>query len=87
LTGNAGNFVYVLGARDSRDRRLTYVGWTVDLAARLGAHNTGKGARSTRGRQWVLHYAENHPTRSDAMRREWHLKRDRVFRKQLAEYL
>jgi putative endonuclease len=77
-------FVYVLGSAD-RTRHLTYVGWTNDLDRRLARHNAGKGARSTRGRIWTLLYSERHDTRSEAMSREWHLKRDRVFRKRLAQ--
>lgn len=73
-------YTYILG---SRDRRLTYVGWTVDLDARLKQHNAGTGAKSTRGRQWHILYAERHKTRSAAMSREWHLKRDKMFRKAL----
>lgn len=76
-------FVYILGSREKTARR-TYVGWTVDLERRLRQHNSGRGAKSTRGCQWMLLYAEQYPTRKEAMRREWHLKRDRRFRKQLA---
>ena len=75
-------YVYVLGTEDPRDRR-TYVGWTTDLDRRLMLHNSGRGAKSTRGRSWVLLYAERYATRHDAMSREWHLKRDREFRKVL----
>jgi putative endonuclease len=75
-------FVYVLGA-PCKGGFKTYVGWTTDLEARLNAHNAGKGARSTRGHTWILLYAEPHRTRSDAMSREWHLKRDRTFRNSL----
>lgn len=86
------SFVYVIGSPDRADaiRDIggttwrTYVGWTVDLEKRLTAHNAGTGAKSTRGRKWVLLYAEKHPTRADAMRREWRLKKDRSFRKTLA---
>ena len=39
---------------------------------------------STRGRCWQLIYAEKLPTRTDAMSREWHLKRDRRLRRQLS---
>jgi putative endonuclease len=77
-------FVYVLGS-DGRGGYRTYVGWSTDLAQRLSAHNAGSGARSTRGRSWRLLYAERYPTRGEAMSREWHLKRDRRFRKRLAE--
>jgi putative endonuclease len=76
-------FVYVLGCRH-KDRTLTYVGWTNDVARRLNQHNTGKGARTTRGRIWTLLYSESFATRNEAMSREWHLKRERAFRKKLA---
>ena len=72
-------FVYVLGSARGDDRR-TYVGWCVDLDQRLTAHNSGKGARSTRGRAWVLLYAERFASRREAMSREVFLKRDRSFR-------
>jgi len=73
------SFVYVLGSGAGKDSR-TYVGWTHDLEQRLQQHNAGKGAKSTRGRRWALLYAEKYRTRSDAMSREWHLKRDKAFR-------
>jgi putative endonuclease len=77
-------FVYVLGCAD-RDRYLTYVGWTLDLDRRLAQHNAGTGARTTRGRVWVLLHSERFDSRREAMSREWHLKRDRAFRKRLAD--
>ncbi len=80
------SYVYVLGTF-TKNRHLTYVGWTSDVARRLAQHNAGKGARSTRGRVWVLLHSEWFPTRRDAMSREWHLKRDRAFRKTLAAAL
>jgi putative endonuclease len=86
LKNPADCFVYVLGS-SSATRHLTYVGWTNDLDKRLASHNAGKGARSTRGRVWVLLHSERYNTRSEAMRREWHLKHDRLFRKQLARGL
>jgi len=75
-------FVYVLGSNGKGGPR-SYVGWTTDIARRLGAHNAGTGARSTRGREWVLLYAEKLPGRNASLSREWHLKRDRNFRKNL----
>jgi putative endonuclease len=79
-------YVYVLGSLRADDRR-TYVGWCVDLDQRLTTHNAGRGARSTRGRVWVLLYAERYPTRREAMSREVFLKRDRPFRAALAKLL
>ena len=79
-------FVYVLGTA-TRNGPLTYVGWTNDVGRRLDQHNAGKGARFTRGRVWVLLHSERCASRSHAMSREWHLKRDREFRKKLAQAL
>jgi putative endonuclease len=79
-------FVYVLGCT-AKSRHLTYVGWTNEVAQRLAKHNAGKGARSTRGRTWILLHVESFETRREAMSREWHLKRDRKFRKKLAATL
>ena len=72
-------YVYVL-ASEAKGAKRTYVGWTVDLEARLERHNQGRGAKTTRGRLWVLLYAERHPSKSAAMSREVHLKRDKAFR-------
>ena len=72
-------YVYVIGTAGTKGLR-TYVGWTLDLDRRLEQHNSGRGARSTRGRTWVLLYAERYRDRRDAMSREWHLKRDRKLR-------
>lgn len=68
---------------DGKGGYRTYVGWTTDLDNRLKKHNDGTGAKSTRGRQWQLLYAERLPTRNAAMSREWYLKRDRKFRKEV----
>jgi putative endonuclease len=87
LTAPDTCFVYVLGSRDAAGAVQTYVGWTNDLEKRLAAHNAGQGARSTRGRQWVLLYAEGFENRRDAMSREWHLKRDRRMRRELASLI
>ena len=51
------SFVYVLGCQ-TPGRCLTYVGWTTDVERRLAKHNSGTGARTTRGRVWVLLHTE-----------------------------
>lgn len=81
-----GCYVYIIGSGSAEQAR-TYVGWTTDLDGRLRAHNSGRGARSTRGRVWHLLYAEKYLTRSDAMSREWYLKRDRDFRARIKAIL
>ena len=78
-------YVYVLAARNKTGSLTTYVGWTLDLERRLAEHNgAGKrGAKSTRGRAWVLLYAEKHKSKRKAMAREYALKNDQAFRARL----
>ena len=64
---------------------ITYVGWTLDPDRRLNEHNGGTGAKSTRGRVWAIIHIETFENRRDAMRREWHLKRDRKLRRRLLQ--
>lgn len=53
-----------------------YAGFTTDPAARMAAHNAGKGAKYTRSRRPVeLAYLEEFETEQEARSREWHLKR------------
>ena len=82
LSDSNACYVYVIGTYGEKQYK-TYVGWTTDLDRRLFMHNNGGGAKSTRGRQWILLYAEKYLDRRDAMRREWHLKKDRLFRKKI----
>jgi putative endonuclease len=77
-------FVYILGSQGKGGWK-TYVGWSTDIEQRLASHNAGTGARTTRGRTWFVLYAEKFKTRGAAMSREWHLKRDRKFRRKLGE--
>ena len=41
-------------ANCSNKKIITYVGWTNNLKKRLQIHNSGKGAKFTRGRKWIL---------------------------------
>ena len=64
--------VYILRCADG----TLYTGWTTDLERRLRAHNSGQGAKYTRGRRPVrLVYREEQLTRSAAQRREAAIRR------------
>ena len=76
-------YVYIIGS--IQPRRRTYVGWTTDISKRIKAHNTSKGAKFTRGSQWKLLYKEKFETKSEAMKREIQLKKDRNFRSHLRQ--
>ncbi len=65
-------FVYIVRCADG----TLYTGWALDVAARLQAHNAGRGAKYTRTRRPVdLIYAEAQATRADALKRERQIKR------------
>jgi len=65
-------YTYLLECADG----TFYIGWTNNLEQRLAAHNSGKGAKYTRGRRpVVLRYYETFATKEEAMSREVAMKR------------
>ena len=65
-------YTYILECADG----TFYTGWTTDLARRVQAHNSGQGAKYTRGRIPVrLCYFETFDDKTAAQSREWHIKR------------
>lgn len=64
-------WVYILACADGS----LYTGITNDLTRRLETHNRGKASKYTRSRLPVrLLYQENCPDKSEALRRELHIK-------------
>ena len=64
---------------------VTYVGYTNNLKKRISLHNTGKGAKFTRGRKWVLIYKEKFKSKKEAISREYYIKKNRTLRKKIKE--
>ena len=62
---------------------VTYVGYTNDLKKRISLHNSGKGAKFTRGRQWRLIYKEKYKSKKEAISREYYIKKNRSFRNKI----
>ncbi len=66
------NYTYMVECSDGS----LYTGWTNCIEKRLKDHNSGKGARFTRGRGPVkLRYLEISDTKSEAMKREAAIKK------------
>ena len=76
--------VYLLISRH-RSRLFSYVGYTKNLINRLNLHNISRGAKSTRGKKWIVFYKEIYNSKSKAMSREYELKKDMKFRNILKE--
>ena len=72
-------FVYVIGT-DINSKLTTYVGYTNNLNKRLNLHNRSRGAKFTRGRRWKIIYTEKYRTKSEAISREYYIKKNRKFR-------
>lgn len=67
----AENYTYILKCADGS----LYTGWTNHLKERVAAHQSGHGAKYTRGRRPVeLVYYETFSTKEEAMSREYAIK-------------
>jgi len=64
-------YIYILLCSDN----TYYTGFTTDVEKRLSEHNSGKGAKYTRGRiPCKLVYTESFEDKSSALKREWEIK-------------
>ena len=64
-------------------KSVTYVGYTNNLKKRIYLHNTGKGAKFTRGRKWSLIYKEKKKSKKEAISREYYIKKNRRLRNKI----
>ena len=67
-------YVYLLICKINK-RYISYVGYTKNLNKRLKSHNSGKGAKFTKGKKWVLIYKKRYKSKSEAMSNEYKLKK------------
>ena len=64
-------------------RPVTYIGYTNNLKKRIKLHNSGKGAKFTRGRHWVIIYKEKFKSKKEAISREYYIKNNRSLRNKI----
>ena len=76
-------FVYLIIAKINNKRIISYVGYTSNLKNRLKLHNSSKGAKFTRGRNWVLAYKKAYNSKSLAMKYEYKLKKNIKLRNEI----
>ena len=74
-------YVYMLKSKGIKS--VTYVGYTNNLKKRIKLHNSGKGAKFTRGRKWKLIYKEKRKSKKEAISREYYIKKNRTFRNKI----
>ena len=71
-------YVYMLKSKSVKP--ITYVGYTNNLKKRISLHNSGKGAKFTRGRLWILIHKEIYKSKKEAISREYYIKNNRILR-------
>ena len=74
-------YVYMLISKGNKP--VSYVGYTNNLKNRIKLHNSGKGAKFTRGRKWKLIYKEKFRSKNKAISREYYIKKNRTLRNKL----
>ena len=76
-------FVYLIVSNLKNNKKISYVGYTNNLKRRLNLHNSGKGAKFTRGKKWKLVYYKKYDSKSIAMQKEFKLKKNYKLRKEI----
>ena len=74
-------YVYMLKSKNKKP--VTYVGYTNNLNKRIALHNSGKGAKFTRSRKWLVIYKEKFLSKNKAISREYYIKKNRLLRNQI----
>ena len=74
-------YVYMLKSKGIKP--VTYVGYTKNINTRIALHNSGKGAKFTRGRTWKLIYKEIFRSKNQAISREYYIKKNRTLRNKI----
>ena len=74
-------YVYMLKSKSIKP--VTYVGYTNNLKKRVNLHNSGKGAKFTKGRKWKLIYKEKIGTKNKAISRKYYIKNNKSLRNRI----
>ena len=83
MSSNSHNVYLIISKK--RGLYKTYVGYAKNIRKRIQAHNSNKGAKSTRGRNWKLVYKKNFKDKRLALKYEYILKKHRKLRDKIKE--
>ena len=75
-------YVYIIEAIRNK-KKITYTGYSSNLKKRINLHNSGKGAKFTKGSFWKLVYKKKFENKFDAMKFEYLLKNKRSLKLRL----
>ena len=69
--------VYLIISKNINTNKIvSYVGYTKNIKKRILLHNSSRGAKFTRGRQWIIIYKRFFNDKSKAMQNEYKLKKN-----------
>ena len=74
--------VYLIASKNKK-KTISYVGYTNNIEKRLKLHNSGKGAKFTKGKKWKLIYYKSYISKIVAMKQEYALKKNYKLRNKL----
>ena len=74
-------YVVYLIITSAKNKTISYVGYTNNIEKRLKLHNSGKGAKFTKGKKWKLIYSRRYKNKIRAMQEEYKLKKNYQLRK------
>ena len=75
-------YVYLIISKKI-NKYTSYVGYTKNVKKRLELHNKSKGAKFTRGQNWILAYSKTYKNKSIAMKEEYKLKKNCKLRNKI----
>tara|TARA_B100001121_G_scaffold281947_1_gene274990 strand:- start:54 stop:302 length:249 start_codon:yes stop_codon:yes gene_type:complete len=75
-------YVYLIVSKVKK-KTISYVGYTNNINNRINLHNSGKGAKFTKGKKWTLIYSKKYKTKRTAMIEEYKLKKNYKLRKKI----
>ena len=75
-------FVYIIATK-VKNKTISYVGYTSNLSNRLNDHNSGKGAKFTRGKKWKIIFKKKYMSKIKAMQEEYKLKKNYLLRSEI----
>ena len=77
-------YVYLIVTK-KKNKLFSYVGYSNNVVKRVKLHNSGKGAKFTKGNNWKLIYKKRYNNKSIAMKQEYILKKNYKLRKVIKE--
>ena len=72
-------YVYIISTKRN-NKKITYTGYSKNIDKRILLHNSGKGAKFTKGSHWKLIYKKKFATKNKALKYEYLLKSKRSLK-------